>query len=79
MNCLYQMTRPSIFLVLFIFVCFSVFGVIPAFSSTGGSAPKLQFTRWQAGQGQEYTTLNPPHTFITDTETMGKHHVLGYR
>ena len=33
------------------------------------SAPQLKFTKWQAGQGQAYTVSNPPHTFITDTET----------
>ena len=58
--------RQPIFFIFVVFVCFSV---MPVFSSTGGTAPKLQFTKWQAGQGQEYTVSNPPHTFITDTET----------
>ena len=69
MNDIRQRVRHSLFLILFFFVCFSVFGVLLTFSSTGTSAPKLQFTKWQAGQGQEYTASNPPHTFITDTET----------
>ena len=70
MNRICQSVRQHIFLVLFSFVGFSVFGVLPTFSSTGTpSAPKLKFTKWQAGQGQEYTVSNPPHTFITDTET----------
>ncbi len=55
--------------IFLIFVVFVFFSVVPVFSSTGGSAPKLEFTKWQAGQGQEYTVSNPPHTFITDTET----------
>lgn len=58
--------RQPIFFIFVVFVCFSV---MPVFSSTGDAAPKLQFTKWQAGQGQEYTASNPPHTFITDTET----------
>ena len=55
--------------IFFIFAVLVFFSVMPVFSSTGGSAPKLEFTKWQAGQGQEYTASNPLHTFITDTET----------
>lgn len=66
MNRIRQITQQPIFLIFFVFVCFSV---MPVFSSTGASAPNLEFTKWKAGQGQEYTVSNPPHTFITDTET----------
>lgn len=68
MNRIRRTARPHIFLIFFIFFCFSVLGVLPTFSSTP-SAPQLKFTKWKAGQGQEYTASNPPHTFITDTET----------
>ena len=66
----HKMVRQPIFLMLFVFAFFTVLGMMPAFSSTGTpSAPKLKFTKWQAGQGQEYTASDRPHTFITDTET----------
>ena len=35
MNLIRKMTRPRIFLIFFFFVGFSVFGVLPTFSSTG--------------------------------------------
>ncbi|MYB94604.1 hypothetical protein F4054_02040, partial [Candidatus Poribacteria bacterium] len=73
MNGIHPMARQPIFLILFFFVIFSVFSVLLTFSSTGTpSAPQLEFTKWQAGQGQKYTASNPPHTFITDTETTCK-------
>ena len=71
MNGIRPIVRPHIFLILFFFVCFCVLGALPTFSSTL-SAPQLKFTKWKAGQGQEYTASNPPHTFITDTETTCK-------
>ena len=71
MNHIRQTARQPIFLIFFVFICFSVFGVLLTFSSTP-SAPQLKFTKWKAGQGQEYTTSNPLHTFITDTETTCK-------
>lgn len=64
---IYQESSSSLFLFLLFFF---VFGVLVTFSFTStSSAPSLVFTKWQAGQGQEYTTSNPPHTFITETET----------
>ena len=70
MNGIGRIFRLSIFSIFFVFVCFSIFGVLLTFSSTGTpSAPQLKFTKWKAGQGEEYTTSSPLHTFITDTET----------